>query len=74
MPRRRRRCAETRCWTGACRAQKLHPYRRTTLPEAKLAIARVNRTSGKKKCGYVVDYIGVARHLNEALADYDGKT
>jgi type I restriction enzyme R subunit len=37
------------------------------------AIARVNRTSGRKKCGYVVDYVGVARHLEEALADYDGE-
>jgi type I restriction enzyme R subunit len=37
------------------------------------AIARVNRTCGRKKCGYVVDYIGVARHLNEALKDYDGQ-
>jgi len=37
------------------------------------AIARVNRTSGLKKCGYIVDYIGVARHLNDALKDYDGK-
>jgi type I restriction enzyme R subunit len=37
------------------------------------AVARVNRTSGKKKCGYVVDYVGVARHLNEALNDYDGE-
>ena len=37
------------------------------------AIARVNRTSGSKKCGYVVDYIGVARHLSEALKDYDGE-
>jgi type I restriction enzyme R subunit len=37
------------------------------------AIARVNRTSGQKKCGYVVDYIGVARHLEEALTDYDGE-
>jgi len=36
------------------------------------AIARVNRTNGRKKCGYVVDYIGVAKHLNEALKDYDG--
>ncbi len=36
------------------------------------AIARVNRTCGAKRCGYVVDYIGVARHLNEALKDYDG--
>ena len=30
------------------------------------AIARVNRTYGAKKCGYVVDYIGVARHLKDA--------
>lgn len=37
------------------------------------AIARVNRTSGGKKCGYVVDYIGVAKHLNKALKDYDGE-
>lgn len=37
------------------------------------AIARVNRTAGQKKCGYVVDYIGVARHLNEALKEYDGQ-
>ena len=37
------------------------------------AIARVNRTCGQKKCGYVVDYIGVARHLNEALKEYDGE-
>lgn len=37
------------------------------------AIARVNRTYGRKKCGYVVDYIGVARHLNDALKDYDGE-
>ena len=37
------------------------------------AIARVNRTSGQKKCGYVVDYIGVAQHLEDALSDYDGE-
>jgi type I site-specific restriction-modification system R (restriction) subunit len=37
------------------------------------AVARVNRTCGRKKCGYVVDYIGVARHLNEALKEYDGE-
>jgi type I restriction enzyme, R subunit len=36
------------------------------------AIARVNRTCGRKKQGYVVDYIGIARHLNQALSDYDG--
>lgn len=35
------------------------------------AIARVNRTCGPKRCGYVVDYIGVARHLAEALEGYD---
>ncbi|MCX6178626.1 MAG: type I restriction endonuclease [Chlorobiales bacterium] len=35
------------------------------------AIARVNRTYGQKKCGYVVDYIGVAQHLHDALKDYD---
>ena len=35
------------------------------------AIARVNRTAAKKRCGYVVDYVGVARHLTDALADYD---
>jgi len=37
------------------------------------AVARVNRTSGRKKCGYVVDYIGIARHLNDALEDYDSE-
>jgi hypothetical protein len=36
------------------------------------AIARVNRTYGGKHCGFVVDYIGVARHLDEALKEYDG--
>jgi type I restriction enzyme R subunit len=35
------------------------------------AIARVNRTSGRKRCGYVVDYVGVARNLQQALKDYD---
>jgi len=37
------------------------------------AIARVNRTAARKRCGYVCDYLGVARHLTEALADYDGQ-
>jgi type I restriction enzyme R subunit len=37
------------------------------------AIARVNRTCGSKKRGYVVDYIGVGRHLNTALQDYDNE-
>ncbi len=35
------------------------------------AVARVNRAAARKRCGYVVDYIGVARHLSEALDDYD---
>lgn len=35
------------------------------------AIARVNRSFGGKRCGYVVDYVGVAKHLAEALEGYD---
>lgn len=34
------------------------------------AIARVNRTGFGKRCGIVVDYYGLARHLKEALAAY----
>lgn len=34
------------------------------------AIARVNRTGFGKRCGIVVDYYGVARHLRDALAAY----
>jgi type I restriction enzyme R subunit len=34
------------------------------------AIARVNRTGFGKRCGIVVDYFGVAQHLQEALAAY----
>ena len=35
------------------------------------AIARVNRVYGaNKKCGYVVDYVGIAQHLKKALAEY----
>ncbi len=34
------------------------------------AIARVNRVAGGKKRGYVVDYIGLANHLTEALTLY----
>ena len=42
------------------------------IKEAELlqAIARVNRTGFGKRCGIVVDYYGVARHLKEALAAY----
>ncbi|MCL1987277.1 MAG: HsdR family type I site-specific deoxyribonuclease [Firmicutes bacterium] len=36
------------------------------------AIARVNRLFGTdKKCGYVVDYIGITQHLKKALSKYD---
>jgi type I restriction enzyme R subunit len=53
--------------------QVLYLDRKIVAHDLLQAIARVNRTSGQKKCGYVVDYIGVARHLNEALTDYDGE-
>lgn len=52
--------------------QVMYLDRRIVAHDLLQAIARVNRTSGGKKCGYVVDYIGVARHLDEALKDYDG--
>src|SRR5256886_5041410 len=53
--------------------QVLYLDRKIVAHDLLQAIARVNRTSGAKKCGYVVDYIGLARHLNEALQDYDGE-
>lgn len=34
------------------------------------AVARVNRTAAGKSCGFVVDYIGIANHLKDALAKY----
>jgi len=51
--------------------QVLYLDRKIVAHDLLQAIARVNRTSGKKKCGYVG--VGVARHLNEALTDYDGE-
>lgn len=53
--------------------QVLYLDRKIVAHDLLQAIARVNRTCGRKKCGYVVDYIGVARHLNQALKDYDGE-
>jgi type I restriction enzyme R subunit len=53
--------------------QVLYLDRKIVAHDLLQAIARVNRTSGLKKCGYVVDYIGLARHLNEALKEYDGE-
>lgn len=43
-----------------------------SLKEAELlqAVARVNRTADRKRCGYVVDYYGVANHLHQALQAY----
>jgi len=35
------------------------------------AIARVNRIDHKKYRGFVVDYVGVTKHLREALAAFD---
>jgi type I restriction enzyme R subunit len=34
------------------------------------AIARVNRVYKNKACGFVVDYVGVLKHLRESLAIY----
>jgi type I restriction enzyme R subunit len=52
--------------------QVLYLDRKIVAHDLLQAIARVNRTSGSKRCGYVVDYIGVTRHLNDALKQYDG--
>ncbi|MCT2589701.1 HsdR family type I site-specific deoxyribonuclease [Streptomyces sp. N2-109] len=43
-----------------------------SLKQAELlqAVARVNRPTKDKKCGYIVDYFGVANHLTEALKAY----
>lgn len=37
------------------------------------AIARVNRTATNKGAGLVVDYFGIARHLEEALSAYSAE-
>jgi type I restriction enzyme R subunit len=37
------------------------------------AIARVNRVYQNKTAGFIVDYVGVAKHLREALAVFDAK-
>lgn len=51
--------------------QVLYLDRKIVAHDLLQAIARVNRTYGGKPRGYVVDYIGVARHLNRALEEYD---
>jgi type I restriction enzyme R subunit len=44
------------------------------MKEAELlqAVARVNRPADGKRCGYVVDYVGVTNHLAQALKAYSG--
>jgi type I restriction enzyme, R subunit len=37
------------------------------------AIARVNRVEKNKFAGFIVDYVGVTRHLREALANFEEK-
>ena len=37
------------------------------------AIARVNRVSKNKTCGYIVDYVGVMHNLRETLSIFDEK-
>ncbi|MEO0118641.1 MAG: hypothetical protein ABIK66_05920, partial [candidate division WOR-3 bacterium] len=37
------------------------------------AIARVNRVYKNKSCGFVIDYVGVLKHLKEALSIYADK-
>jgi type I restriction enzyme R subunit len=37
------------------------------------AIARVNRMEKNKHAGFIVDYVGVAKHLREALANFEDK-
>jgi len=35
------------------------------------AIARVNRVEKNKKAGFIVDYVGVAKHLRKALSNFN---
>jgi type I restriction enzyme R subunit len=52
--------------------QVLYLDRKIVAHDLLQAIARVNRKNGAiKDVGYVVDYVGVAQHLHEALAGYD---
>jgi type I restriction enzyme, R subunit len=37
------------------------------------AIARVNRVDRNKFAGFIVDYVGVTKHLRQALADFEEK-
>lgn len=65
-------CVKSMLLTGfdAPVAQVLYLDRSIQEHELLQAIARVNRTYAQKSRGLVVDYFGVARHLNEALEAY----
>src|SRR5690606_2559276 len=51
--------------------QALYLDRRVKEHDLLQTIARVNRRRSGKEVGYVIDYIGVARDLREALTDSD---
>ena len=69
-------CVKSMLTTGfdAPVEQVLYLDRRVVAHELLQTIARVNRRIRGKDCGYIVDYIGVARHLRDALGDYDDET
>jgi type I restriction enzyme R subunit len=49
--------------------QALYLDRRVVEHDLLQAIARVNRRSQGKECGYIIDYVGIARELRTALTD-----
>jgi len=69
-------CVKSMLTTGfdAPVEQVLYLDRKVVAHELLQTIARVNRRVRGKECGYIVDYIGVARHLHDALGDYDDET
>lgn len=69
-------CVKSMLTTGfdAPVEQVLYLDRKIVAHELLQTIARVNRRTRSKDCGYIVDYIGVARHLHDALGDYDDET
>ena len=66
-------CVQNMLLTGfdAPVEQVLYLDRKIVAHDLLQAIARVNRKAKGKDCGYVVDYIGIAKHLHDALGDYD---
>lgn len=49
--------------------QALYLDRRIQEHDLLQAIARVNRKRSSKECGYVIDYVGIAKELRDALTD-----